>query len=68
MFQFANPHILWLLVVIPVMIAILMIISYRNRRSLAVFGNPAILKDLMPDISPWRVKIKSILFLTGNCS
>ena len=65
MFQFANPHILWLLVVIPVMIAILMIISYRNRRSLAVFGNPAILKDLMPDISPWRVKIKSILFLTA---
>ena len=42
-----------------------MIISYRNRRSLAVFGNPAILKDLMPDISPWRVKIKSIIFLTA---
>ena len=65
MFQFANPHILWLLLLIPIMVVVLMFISHIRKRNLAKFGNIATLTELMPDISQWRVKIKTLLFLTA---
>ena len=65
MFQFANPHILWLLLVIPVMAVTLIAMSQLRKRNLTKFGNITILRDLMPDISLWRVRIKSALFLTA---
>ena len=63
MFQFANPHILWLLLIIPVMVVVLIAISQLRKRNLAKFGNIHILQELMPEISQWRVKTKSALFL-----
>ena len=63
MFQFANPHILWLLLAIPAMVIILMAMAQLRKRNIAKFGNPAIIKSLMPDVSQWRVRIKSTLFL-----
>ena len=65
MFQFANPHILWLLLAIPAMAVTLIAMSQLRKRNLAKFGNIAILRALMPDISLWRVRIKSALFLTA---
>lgn len=65
MFQFANPHILWLLLIIPVMVVVLIAISQLRKRNLAEFGNIHILQELMPEISQWRVKTKSTLFLTA---
>lgn len=65
MFQFANPHILWLLLIIPVMVVVLIAISQLRKRNLAKFGNIHILQELMPEISQWRVKTKSALFLTA---
>lgn len=65
MFQFANPHILWLLLIIPVMVVVLIAISLLRKRNLAKFGNIHILQELMPEISQWRVKTKSALFLTA---
>ena len=65
MFQFANPHILWLLLIIPVMVVVLIAISQLRTRNLAKFGNIHILQELMPEISQWRVKTKSALFLTA---
>ena len=65
MFQFANPHILWLLLAIPAMAVTLIAMSQLRKRNLAKFGNIAILRNLMPDISSWRVRIKSVLFLTA---
>lgn len=65
MFQFANPHILWLLIIIPVMVVVLIAISQLRKRNLAKFGNIHILQELMPEISQWRVKTKSALFLTA---
>lgn len=65
MFQFANPHILWLLLIIPVMVVVLIAISQLRKRNLAKFGNLHILQELMPEISQWRVKTKSALFLTA---
>ena len=65
MFQFANPHILWLLLIIPVMVVVLIAISQLRKRNLAKFGNIHIQQELMPEISQWRVKTKSALFLTA---
>ena len=63
MFQFANPHILYLLLVISVMIAVLILVAYLRRRNLAKFGNLELVKSLMPEVSQWRIKTKSVLFL-----
>lgn len=63
MFRFANPHMLWLLLLVPAMILVLVVVSRLRRRSLARFGNPQLLKELMPDVSRVRVHIKSVLFI-----
>ena len=63
MFQFANPHILWLLLTVPAMVIALMAVSQLKKRNIAKFGNPSTLYALMPDLSNLRVKIKSSLFL-----
>ena len=68
MFQFANPHILWLLLAIPAMAVTLIAMSQLRKRNLAKFGNIHILQELMPEISQWRVKTKSALFLTAVAS
>ena len=65
MFQFANPHILWLLLAIPAMAVTLIAMSQLRKRNLSKFGNIAILRNLMPDLSQWRVRIKSGLFLVA---
>ncbi|MBR5885861.1 MAG: VWA domain-containing protein [Alistipes sp.] len=63
MFQFASPHILWLLLVVPAMVIALMAMAQLRKRNITKFGNPKTLYSLMPDISKLRVRIKSSLFL-----
>ena len=63
MFQFVNPHILYLLLIIPVMIAALTLVALLRKRNLAKFGNLELIKSLMPEVSTWRIKSKSALFL-----
>ena len=63
MFQFANPHILWLLLTIPAMVVALMAMAQLRKRNIAKFGNPSTLVALMPDLSSVRKRIKSSLFL-----
>lgn len=63
MFQFANPHILYLLLIIPVMIAALTLVALLRKRNLAKFGNLELIKSLIPEVSTWRIKSKSTLFL-----
>lgn len=63
MFRFAHPHILWALLLIPVMVATLFVIGRMRRRSLRRFGNPELLAALMPDVSRARLAIKSTLFV-----
>lgn len=63
MFRFAHPHILWALLIIPVMVVVLIIIGRMRSHALRRFGNPALLKELMPDRSTTRTAIKSTLFI-----
>ena len=58
MFRFEDPIYLWLLVLIPVL-ALVRFISYRNlRKRLRKFGDPSLLKELMPDVSRFRPSVK----------
>ena len=65
MFRFEDPIYLWLLVLIPVL-ALIRFISYRNqKRKLRKFGDPKLLKELMPDVSRLRPSIKFWILLAA---
>ena len=58
MFRFANPHLLWLLVAVPVMIILFVILLRLRKRTLRRFGNIATVEQLLRDVSSWRVYAK----------
>ena len=65
MFRFEDPIYLWLLVLIPVL-ALVRFISYRNRKKkLRKFGDPKLLKELMPDVSRFRPSLKFWILLAA---
>ena len=58
MFRFEDPQYLYLLVLIPVL-ALIRFFSYRNQKKrLRKFGDPKLLRELMPDVSRWRPSVK----------
>jgi Ca-activated chloride channel family protein len=58
MFRFEDPIYLYLLVLIPIL-ALIRFISYRNQKKrLLKFGEPVLLKELMPDVSRFRPSAK----------
>lgn len=58
MFRFEDPVYLWLLWIIPVL-ALIRLIGWRQRiKKLRKFGDPSLLKDLMPDVSKYRPTVK----------
>ena len=58
MFRFEDPIYLWLLVLIPIL-ALVRFVSYRNQKKrLHKFGEPQLLKNLMPDVSRFRPSVK----------
>ena len=58
MFRFEDPLYLYLLLLIPLLAAV-RFVTYRNQRKrLRKFGDPQLLKSLMPDVSRWRPGIK----------
>lgn len=65
MFRFEDPQYLYLLLLIPLLAAI-RFITYRNQKKrLRKFGDPRLLKELMPDVSRWRPGIKFWLLEAG---
>lgn len=62
MFRFANPQYLWLLLAIPVLVVLFGLAAHGRSRRLARFGHPALLEELMPEVSTGRVTLKFILF------
>ena len=62
MFRFANPQLLWLLVLVPVMVVAFAAILLLRRRNLRRFGNIETVRSLLRDVSSWRVHTKFILF------
>src|SRR4030042_6643295 len=62
-FRFAHQEYLWLLALLPVMIAVYAGFIWIRKRSIKQFGDPVLLKDLMPDASMLRYHVKFILGL-----
>ena len=49
--------------VLPLFVALFWLAAHRRRKRLERFGHPAILQELMPDVSTGRVTLRFILFL-----
>lgn len=58
MFRFAHPEFLFLLILIPLLLAIFLLQEIRRKRSLKHFGNPALLAAFMPNVSRFRPHVK----------
>ena len=65
MFRFANAEYLYLLILIPLLVAALGYVAVRRKHLLARFGNVEIIKELMPDFSRSRQRLKAGLYLTA---
>lgn len=63
MFRFAHPELLYLLIVIPLLIVFYVIMVKRKKQAIAAFGNPELLKPLMPLLSFKRGTWKFVLWL-----
>lgn len=59
--DFANPQILYLLFLIPILMGIFMLSRIVRKRKLRKFGNPATLDQLMPMASKYLPTIKFIV-------
>lgn len=63
MIRFANPEYLYFLIIIPILIIIHVLMEIRQRRRLKAYGDPNLLKSLMPDASALRLNTKLALTL-----
>lgn len=63
MFRFENPEYLYLLLLLPILVAAHYVWTYRKRRNLKRYGDPQLLKPLMRDVSVLRREIKFWFFL-----
>jgi Ca-activated chloride channel family protein len=63
MFRFEDPIYLWLLLIIPVLVCIRFIAWKQRRAKLKKFGDPDLLKQLMPDVSKYRPAVKYWLLI-----
>lgn len=63
MFRFANIEYLWLLAILPAMLIIYALLRARRRRLMVRFGDEALVAELIPDYSAWRIGLKATLTL-----
>ena len=65
MFRFAHIEFLWLLLAIPVLVALHIWSTRRKRQQLQLFGDPELMVELMPNASRIRPHVKFALMLTA---
>lgn len=65
MFRFAHPIYLYLLLLIPLITAFYVYFQFRMKRQLRKFGDPDLLRGLMPDVSPLRRHVKFGLMMVA---
>jgi Ca-activated chloride channel family protein len=58
MLRFEDPIYLWLLWLIPLLALVRLFVWRRRKGKLKKFGDPALVKDLMPDVSKYRPAVK----------
>lgn len=58
MFRFGEPIYLYLLIALPVLVALYLYSNYRRRKRIRQYGDPLLLERLMPDVSRYRPDVK----------
>ena len=58
MFRFEEPAYLYFLAVIPFIALVRWLLDRKQRKKLKLFGDPELLRQLMPDVSRWRPAVK----------
>jgi len=65
MLRFEDPIYLWMLLIIPILVLVRFIVWRKRKRNLRKFGDPSLLKEMMPDVSKYRPTIKFCLLLSA---
>ncbi|MBE6275302.1 MAG: VWA domain-containing protein [Bacteroides sp.] len=65
MFRFANPDFLYLLLLLPLIVALYLYSNHRRRQNIRKYGDPSLLKELMPTISKYRPDVKFWLMFSA---
>lgn len=65
MLRFEDPIYLWMLLIIPILVLVRFIVWRKRKRNLRKFGDPSLLKEMMPDVSKSRPTIKFCLLLSA---
>ena len=65
MFRFEDPIYLYLLAVIPVLVIIRLLMVHQQKKRLRRFGDPALVRELMPNVSRFRPAVKFYLLLAA---
>lgn len=65
MFRFEEPLYLYLLLLVPVLAGIHYLTNFFRRKRLRRYGDIDLLKELMPDVSKYRLEVKTWLILSA---
>ena len=65
MLRFEDPIYLWMLLIIPILVLVRFIVWRKRKHNLRKFGDPSLLKEMMPDVSKYRPTIKFCLLLSA---
>jgi len=63
MFRFEDPIYLWLLLIVPALVLVRVATWKQRQMNLKKFGDPELLKHLMPDVSKYRPAVKFWLLM-----
>lgn len=58
MFRFEEPAYLYLLLLLPLLVAFYLYSNYRKRKAIRKFGDPVLMAQLMPNVSKYRPDVK----------
>jgi Ca-activated chloride channel family protein len=66
-FKFANPNALFLYILLLLVVGIYFYAGHRRKSALRKYGDPNLLAALMPEVSPYRSKIKFWITFVAMC-
>ncbi len=65
MFRFEEPSYLYLLILVPLLLALYLYSNWHRRKAIRTFGDPDLMSHLMPEVSKHRPDVKFALLLTA---
>jgi Ca-activated chloride channel family protein len=68
LFRFANPELLYLLLLLPVLVILFILEIYRRKRTIRRIGESKLVNELLPELSPTRPVVKFITLMLAVSS